>query len=142
MEKFYSLVVFNFLFSNGDAHLKNFSLLETKNGDYVLSPAYDLLDTEIHVEEDGFFALDDELFKEWHWSDCRISNTQHHPCKEDFIDFGQKIGLNENRISKLLEPFLIKNENVEILVRSSFLDEDTKSQYLEHYNNRLTMLNE
>lgn len=142
MEKFYSLVVFNFLFSNGDVHLKNFSLLETKNGDYVLSPAYDLLDTKIHVEEDGFFALDDELFKEWHWSDCRISNTQHHPCEEDFIDFGQKIGLNENRISKLLEPFLIKNENVEILVRSSFLDEDTKSQYLEHYNNRLTMLNE
>jgi serine/threonine-protein kinase HipA len=142
MEKFYSLVVFNFIFSNGDAHLKNFSLLETKNGDYVLSPAYDLMDTKIHVEEDGFFALDDELFKEWHWSDCRISNTQHHPYKEDFIDFGQKIGLNENRIRKLLEPFLIKNENVEILVRSSFLDEDTKSQYLEHYNNRLTMLNE
>lgn len=141
MEKFYSLVVFNFLFSNGDAHLKNFSLLETKNGDYVLSPAYDLLDTKIHVEEDGFFALDDELFKEWHWSDCRISNTQHHPCKEDFIDFGQRIGLNKNRISKLLEPFLIKNENVEILVRNSFLDEETKSQYLEHYNSRLTMLN-
>jgi serine/threonine-protein kinase HipA len=106
MEKFYSLVVFNFLFSNGDAHLKNFSLLETKNGDYVLSPAYDLMDTRIHVEEDGFFALDNELFKEWHWSDCRINNTDHHPCKEDFIDFGRSIGINENRINKILEPFL------------------------------------
>src|SRR5208282_807749 len=31
MEKFYSLVVFNFMFSNGDAHLKNFSILETSN---------------------------------------------------------------------------------------------------------------
>jgi len=40
MEKYYSVVIFNFLFSNGDAHLKNFSLLETIDGDYVLSPAY------------------------------------------------------------------------------------------------------
>lgn len=32
-EKFYNLVVFNFLLSNGDAHLKNFSLLETISGD-------------------------------------------------------------------------------------------------------------
>jgi serine/threonine-protein kinase HipA len=141
MEKFYNLVVFNFLFSNGDAHLKNFSLLETKNGDYVLSPAYDLMDTGIHVEEDGFFALDYELFKEWHWSDCRINNTLHHPCKEDFIDFGKKIGINENRVNKLLNPFLIKQKNVESLVKKSFLDNDTKSQYLKHYNERLSMLN-
>ena len=33
MEKFFSLVVFNYLFSNGDAHLKNFSLLQTTSGD-------------------------------------------------------------------------------------------------------------
>ena len=141
MEKFYNLVVFNFLFSNGDSHLKNFSLLETKNGDYVLSPAYDLLDTGIHVEDDGFFALDDELFKEWHWSDCRINNPLHHPCKKDFIDFGKIIGINENRVNKILNPFLIKQKNVEGLVKKSFLDNDTKSQYLEHYNNRLIMLN-
>ena len=141
MEKFYNLIVFNFLFSNGDAHLKNFSLLETTNGDFVLSPAYDLLDTRIHVEEDGFFALDDELFEEWHWSDCRINNEQHHPCKSDFIDFGKKIGINENRLNKLLEPFLIKQANVEDLVSKSFLDDYTKSEYLNHYNERLKMLN-
>lgn len=141
MEKFYSLVIFNFLYSNGDAHLKNFSLLETKNGDYVLSPAYDLMDTRIHVEEDGFFALDNELFKESHWSDCRINNTDHHPCKEDFIDFGKTIEINEQRINKILEPFLTKQKKVEVLIKDSFLDEDTKSQYLTHYNDRLKMLN-
>ena len=99
------------------------------------------MDTGIHVEEDGFFALDDELFKEWHWSDCRIKNTLHHPCKEDFIDFGKIIGINENRVNKLLNPFLLKQKNVEGLVKKSFLDNDTKSQYLKHYNERLTMLN-
>lgn len=141
MEKFFRLVIFNFLFSNGDAHLKNFSLLETKNGDYVLSPAYDLMDTKIHVEEDGFFALDDELFKEWHWSDCRINNEQHHPCQDDFTDFGKNIGINEKRISILLDPFLVKQTNVEDLVKKSFLDDDTKYLYLYHYTDRLAMLN-
>jgi serine/threonine-protein kinase HipA len=141
MEKFFSLIVFNFLFSNGDAHLKNFSLLETKNGDYVLSPAYDLLDTRIHVEEEGFFALDDELFKEWHWSDCRINNNDHHPCKEDLIHFGKTIEINEKRINKILEPFLTKQKKVEVMIKNSFLDEDTKSEYLTHYYDRLKMLN-
>ena len=45
IEKYFSLVVFNFLFSNGDAHLKNFPLLESSHGDYLLSPAYDLINT-------------------------------------------------------------------------------------------------
>lgn len=108
MEKFFNLVVFNFLFSNGDAHLKNFSLLETVNGDYVLSPAYDLMDTRIHVDEDGF-ALTDELFKEWYWSDCRIKNEQHHPCKEDFIVFGGKIGIAGKGLINYL-PLSLKNK--------------------------------
>jgi serine/threonine-protein kinase HipA len=141
MEKFYSLVVFNFLFSNGDAHLKNFSLLETINGDYVLSPAYDLMDTLIHVEEEGFFALQDELFAAWHWSDCRIKNDKHHPCLEDFVEFGKTIGINESRLNKLLEPFLKKQDEVENLVNKSFLDDETKKQYMSHYNERLMMLN-
>lgn len=141
MEKFYSLVVFNFLFSNGDAHLKNFSLLETKNGDYVLSPAYDLMDTRIHFEEEGFFALNGELFKEWYWSNCRINNTQHHPCKGDFIEFGNVIEIPEKRINKLLDPFLLKQKGVEDLVKKSFLDGETQMQYLKHYNERLAMLN-
>jgi serine/threonine-protein kinase HipA len=141
IEKLYNLLVFNFIFSNGDAHLKNFSLLETTNGDYILSPAYDLLDTRVHVEEVGYFALSDELFKEWHWSDCRMKNTLHHPCKEDFLEFGKKIGISDRRVNKLLEPFLVKQKTVEALVKKSFLDEDTKSQYLNHYNERLAMLN-
>ncbi len=140
MEKFFNLVIFNFLFSNGDAHLKNFSLMETMNGDYVLSPAYDLMNTRIHVEEEGFFALND-LFKEGYWSDCRIKNPQHHPCLEDFVEFGKTIGINESRVNKLLVPFLKKQEEVENLVRRSFLDEETKKQYMSHYDERLIMLN-
>ena len=58
--KLFKLVLFNYLFSNGDAHFKNFSLIETPLGDYKLSPAYDLLNSRIHIE-DSDFALQDGL---------------------------------------------------------------------------------
>ncbi len=43
----YACTSFNYAFSNGDAHLKNFSLLETEFGDYTMSPAYDLVNTRL-----------------------------------------------------------------------------------------------
>ncbi|MDR2914564.1 MAG: HipA domain-containing protein [Tannerella sp.] len=36
--KYYRLILFNFLFSNGDAHLKNFSVIDIRNGDFRLTP--------------------------------------------------------------------------------------------------------
>jgi serine/threonine-protein kinase HipA len=36
------------LIGNGDAHLKNFSLLESRDGDMVLTPTCDLLSTSVH----------------------------------------------------------------------------------------------
>jgi serine/threonine-protein kinase HipA len=65
LEEFFKLVVFNFLFSNGDAHLKNFSLLETPQGYYQLSPAYDLVNTKMHVK-DAELALKDRLVENDH----------------------------------------------------------------------------
>jgi len=141
MEKYYRLVIFNFLFSNGDAHLKNFSLLETINGDYLLSPAYDLLNTKIHVSEESPFALEDDLFKEWNWSNCRIQNPDHYPCKEDFLEFGKTIGIKESRVIKLLEPFLKELPEVEALTNRSYLDNETKILYRKHYKERLGMIN-
>ena len=60
-EKFFRLVLFNYLFSNGDAHLKNFSIIETLDSDFVLSPAYDLICTRLHLT-DSDMALKDGLF--------------------------------------------------------------------------------
>lgn len=47
-------LVFCYLTGNSDMHLKNFSLLETEegHGEYVLSPAYDLLPVNVIMPED------------------------------------------------------------------------------------------
>lgn len=50
--RFFELAVFCFLTGNSDMHLKNFSLLETENGGWELSPAYDLVPVQIVLPED------------------------------------------------------------------------------------------
>ncbi len=43
--------------SNGAAHLKNFSLFESAFGDYILTPAYDVLCTSLHFPEEAQTVL-------------------------------------------------------------------------------------
>lgn len=133
IEKYFSLVVFNFLFSNGDAHLKNFSLLESSSGDYFLSPAYDLINTKLHVD-DSTFALDKGLFANDYKSDGykKFGN----PTKDDFTEFARRIGVDESRIEKLLNPFMEKQPLMERLVNSSFLTNANKRGYLLMYNTK------
>jgi serine/threonine-protein kinase HipA len=137
VEKYFSLVLFNFLFSNGDAHLKNFSLLETQRGDYLLSPAYDLVNTRLHVD-DSDFALDRGLFAD----DYKSNDFKKtgHPSKTDFIEFGKRIGVLENRIDKLLSPFLEKHKKMETLTSRSFLNDASKRRYLLMYDTKRNFL--
>lgn len=137
MSKFFTLVVFNYAFSNGDAHLKNFSLWKSIDGDYLLAPAYDLLNTSLHTS-DGDFALEDGLSSTLPKSD--IYEQKGHPCQEDFVLFGREIGLPDKLIKKILTPFLMEQPKVLTLVASSFLDEKQKRMYLSSYRERLTRL--
>lgn len=137
IEKYFSLVVFNFLFSNGDAHLKNYSLLESSIGDYLLSPAYDLINTKLHVD-DSDFALDKGLFADEYKSAEFKKNG--HPSKTDFAEFALRIGVTESRIEKLLSPFLERQNPVETLVSHSFLNAANKKGYLLMYNTKRNYL--
>jgi len=137
IEKYFSLVLFNFLFSNGDAHLKNFSLLESSKGDYLLSPVYDLLNTKLHVD-DSDFALDKGLFLDDFKSEQYKKNK--HPNKIDFVEFGRRIGVSENRIEKLMAPYLEKQALMETLISSSFLTEANKRGYLMLYQTKRNYL--
>jgi serine/threonine-protein kinase HipA len=138
IEKLYSLVVFNFLFSNGDAHLKNFALVETSGGDYVLSPAYDLLNTKIQVN-DSDFALNGGLFSDSFQSDAM--KKTNHPGLNDFLELARRFGINEKRRDKILQPYLQLQPMVEKLIRRSFLNEKTKRAYLMHYQTKRNQLN-
>ncbi len=136
IEKYFSLVVFNYLMSNGDAHLKNFSLLETPEGDYIMSPAYDLINTSLHVKDTGL-AL--KLLADN--SQSPLFKKSGQPSKADFVEFGKRIGIPEERIEKLLTPFLTRQAEVGNLINRSFLSTSSKKTYLLSYNTKLNLLN-
>ena len=134
MSRYFSLVVFNYIFCNGDAHLKNFSLRETPNGDYILSPAYDLMNTSIHID-DGDFALQGGLIPKSEYSD--IYTNSGHPCKDDFITFGKRIGVLPKKLHSIIELFATEQPQVLQLIERSFLDEKVKRMYRQSYLERL-----
>ncbi|WP_215224467.1 type II toxin-antitoxin system HipA family toxin [Echinicola shivajiensis] len=138
LENFYKLVLFNFLFSNGDAHLKNFSLLETPAGDYQLSPAYDLTNSRLHVK-DPELALKDGLFKNDYVTESYNANGFY--AYDDFLEFGIKLGILKTRLLKILGDFKTEHKEVKDLISRSFLSEEAKKIYLQTYQNRLNSLN-
>ena len=128
--KLLKILVFNYLFSNGDAHFKNFSLLETAQGDYRLSPAYDLLNSRIHIE-DKDFALEDGLLPK---------NLGQGKISKQFSVLSDLAGISEKNFKGILNLMLSKSEMVEKLITASFLDDTTKRNYLQSYQGRLKQL--
>lgn len=138
LEKLFSLILFNYLVCNGDAHLKNYGVLETKHGDYILSPAYDLINTSLHVD-DTVMALNDGLFKDDYSTESFEANGFY--AYDDFCAFGLKIGLVESRVIKILNTFRSNRKSVESLTHRSFLNEEMKIVYMDSYLNKLKALN-
>jgi len=128
--KLLKILVFNYLFSNGDAHIKNFSILETPMGDYRLSPAYDLLNSRIHIQ-DRDFALDDGLLPK---------ALAKGKIKQQFAILAERAGISEKSFSDMMALMTSKSEVVEKMVSVSFLDDKAKGNYLQAYQGRLKQL--
>lgn len=133
MERFFELVVFNYIYANGDDHLKNFSLI-LRGQDYRLAPAYDLLNTSLHVEGDDF-GLDNGLSPHIEKSDVYIKTG--HPCRVDFERFGQHIGLVSSRVNRILDKYMRLPESTVMLVERGFLNDKMKRLYFRIVNERI-----
>jgi len=128
--KLLRVLLFNYLFSNGDAHLKNFSIFETPFGDYRLSPAYDLLNTRIHIE-DKDFALDDGLLP---------GNIFQGKFGLQFSNLAEKAEISEKTFQEIMALMISRSVLVEKMVAASFLNDTTKRNYVQSYQGRLKQL--
>jgi len=134
IERYFEIVLFNYLFSNGDAHLKNFALLETIDSDYRLSPFYDLINTGLHVD-DSPFALSGGLFSmEQRSTDYQLTG---YPCRADFVKFGSILGMREKRTLRILDRFENYNDPIDKIIERSFLEESVKPLYHDAFRRRL-----
>ena len=129
--KFFRIVVFNYLTLNDDAHLKNFSLINRGDGEYHLAPAYDLINTSLHLRMPRIFALDKGLFIEG----MALSDTRT-VCKQDFEEFGRRIGLLARLTRRELDNFATEHPLAKELINRSFLSDSLKQSYWLSYNYR------
>ena len=135
IRRFFRIILFNFVTLNDDAHLKNFSLIE-RNGEYRLSPAYDLINTSLQLMNPHIFALDKGLFKEG----MAFSDT-HTISRSDFEEFGKRIGLPIKVIKQEIDMFATEQPLVKELLGRSFLSPSLQKQYWMAFDYRRKMLN-
>ncbi len=128
--KLFKLILFNYLFSNGDAHFKNFSLIETPLGDFKLSPAYDLLNSRMHID-DKDFALEEDLLP---------PNLAKGKITVQFYSLGELAGISKKQMDKVFKDLTSNKEEVLVLIGASFLNEKIKLNYTKGYLTRLKKL--
>lgn len=96
MTEFFVRLVFCFVVGNSDMHLKNFSLVETAEctGEYVLSPAYDLLPVNANMPADKEqFAL-------------TINGKKMNIHRRDFLKFADTCDISQAVAEKLIESII------------------------------------
>lgn len=132
VEKLFARIVFNYVFSNGDAHLKNFSLAESEFGDYLLTPAYDLLCTSMHFPEEGRTALD--MFDTFESESFRQNAFYRRP---DFLKLAEVFAMNPSRAERFLAQFSDHQGRVFGLIERSFLSPEGKADFTQRFCDRL-----
>lgn len=136
LENFFKIILFNYIFSNGDAHLKNFSLIRNDFGEMELSPSYDLMSTIIHTPNESDAAL--ELFdKDF---DSAYYDTYGYYGRMEFVEFAKRLGIVEIRYLRIIESFIKKEPQVVSLIQNALLSNAAKQFLLQNLQSRLKRL--
>jgi serine/threonine-protein kinase HipA len=128
---FFEVTIFSFLTGNADMHLKNFSLLDFRNGMTGLSPAYDLLSTRLVIPENE----DNEEMA------LTLNGRKRNFNLNDFYVFGERLKLTQKQIQNSLNKFSRQIDKVLNFVDFSFLSVDAKASYKELMQKRAERLN-
>lgn len=114
--RFFELSLFSFLTGNNDMHLKNFSMI-TRNRQWFLAPAYDLLNVTIANPEDR-----EELA-------LTLGGKKSRLTRKDFEGLGQRLDLNGRQIKHTFEHFFEKKELALSWIGNSFLSADFQEKF-------------
>lgn len=113
---FFELAVFSFLTGNNDMHLKNFSMILSEN-DWILSPAYDLLNVVIINPDDT-----EELA-------LTMEGKKKKLKREHFERLGTGLSLNEKQIKGVFRRLAQNKKKAIAWIDSSFLSLEYKEKY-------------
>lgn len=114
-----------FVLGNGDAHLKNFSLLKKEEVGYSLSPAYDIVNSRLVLPEEK-----EEMC-------LSLQGKRNNISKKDFHGLSEHLGLNSKQVLNALERLSGLRSPIEMMIEESFLEERLRNRFLEIFRERM-----
>lgn len=116
IRKLLKMLLFSWWVSNGDQHLKNFSLVRTTEGRWRLAPAYDLVCTRLPIPSDRSLAMS-------------ILGKKSNLSRRVWFDFAEYAQIPKRATARLLQEQIDALEPSLRFIEASFLPNELKSQY-------------
>ncbi len=131
MTELFMRLVFSFVTGNSDMHLKNFSLIETSenSGEYVLSPAYDLLPVNVILPADIEQTA------------LTLNGKKRNIRKKDFYAFAYKCGIPKISAEKMINKVVSLKEKYKSMCLDSLLADHMKESFSGLIDERCAILN-
>ncbi len=130
MAEFFLRILFCFATGNSDMHLKNFSLIETEpcSGEYILSPAYDLLPVNVIVPEDTEqMAL-------------TVNGKKRNLHRSDFLRFAETAGIGKDAAIRMIRSITEQMPVYLQMCADSYLPEPMKTAFAALIEERISAL--
>lgn len=126
--RFFELNICCFLTGNSDMHLKNFSLLHLQDGSIALSPAYDLLPTQLLLSED---TEDTAL---------TLNGRKRRLGRNDFMRLAESLQLTEKQAINAFSRFSSNLDAVLELLGKGLCTHSMKERFKELISSRAARL--
>lgn len=130
VQRFWEVVIFSWITGNSDMHCKNFSLIDSGDGQYELSPAYDLLSVWLADPEDQ-----EEMAMTLH-----VGGGKAGFDRAAFVLAMCESGMTEAQTGSLISKIKAASPAWKELIEESFLPEKMKKAYHNLLDERLAKL--
>jgi len=126
---YFELVIFSFITGNADMHLKNFSMLENEDGNFFLSPAYDLVSTLLVIKNES------------EQMSLTLNGKRNKIKKDDFDMLAKSLSLTEKQKQNSYQSFFKKIDNAMWWIENSFLPKNQIKKLQQVLYTRIKLLN-
>lgn len=117
-----------YVLGNGDAHLKNFSLLRKEEVGYQLSPAYDVVNFRLVLPDER-----EDVCLSLQGKKSRLN-------RGNFIRLSQHFGLNRKQGDNSFARLNDLHTDIELMIANSFLTQDLRDRFLEIFGERMARI--
>lgn len=130
VQRYWEVVLFSWITGNSDMHCKNFSLIDTGNGEYALAPAYDLLAVLLADPDDT-----EEMAMSF-----TVGGTKNGFNRDTFMSAFTQSGISSVVADKMIERMKGYLPEWEKIIAQSFLPDKMKDDYRILLHKRISLL--